>query len=224
MTRPRIHICVLTAFSLLAIAGLSVAVCQLWNEVVPLRSEVQLLRKQMGHLTIENSDLPHAIVVATDEPDTWRWRAYLPPLPFGKYLVNCTPGLFPPVTEENVDAILENLRRTMRNWTINRNDYSPLEGEVAVEAKLIDREGYRYLKVMPVGGQVIGVPDNWRSYEDKTSRLTGLNSDEQTVYFRGEPILLLCLQSKPRLVQDQFGREGPQLQCDTVLMWIHSVD
>jgi hypothetical protein len=107
MTRPRFHICVLTAFSLFSVVGLSVVVVQLWNEVVPLRSEVHLLRKQMGHLTIENPDVPHAIAVKTDEPDTWKWRVYLPPLPLAKYVVSCTPGLHPPVTEKNVDLMLE---------------------------------------------------------------------------------------------------------------------
>lgn len=223
MTRPRYRLCLIIAFSLFTGVGLLVAVVRLWTELVPLRAEVELLRKQMGQLSIENPDLPHAIKVATVQADIWKWRVYLPPLPLAKYVISCTPGLHPPLAEDNVDLMLEDLRRMRSHWAIPSTDYLDLEGEVTIEARIVDHEGYQYLEVLPVGGQVIGVTQDWRSFEDKTARLTGLNEASETVYGRGEPILLLCLQSKPRLVADQYGRGDPQLLSKSVLLWIHSV-
>jgi hypothetical protein len=40
--------------------------------------ELQVLRQETGHLTIEDRTKFHAVAVPMDEPNTWRWRIFLP--------------------------------------------------------------------------------------------------------------------------------------------------
>src|SRR5690349_2881676 len=40
--------------------------------------ELQLLRNETGRLTIDDRSQVHVINVAVDEPDTWRWRLFIP--------------------------------------------------------------------------------------------------------------------------------------------------
>jgi len=75
----RIRFSLLTAILLTTIAAMGVAIWQLSEELQPLRNEVVRLRQEQGRLTITDPNKIYAIRVMTDEPDTWKWRVYLPP-------------------------------------------------------------------------------------------------------------------------------------------------
>jgi hypothetical protein len=165
----RLRFSLLTVLLLTTIIAMAITITLLWCEIGPLRAEVRQLRSQLGELSIVDTETPYAIAIKTEEPDTWKWRVYLPPLPHAEYVLNCNSGLQDPVTSKNVDSLLEQYRRAGRNWSIPNNNQI-LSGEVVIEAKIVDREGYQYLQVLPYGGQVIGMPERWREFEDKPNR------------------------------------------------------
>lgn len=41
-------------------------------------SELRVLREEVGQLTIEDEKKLHAIALDTDEPNSWKWRLYIP--------------------------------------------------------------------------------------------------------------------------------------------------
>jgi len=86
MPRPRISI--LNALLLMTILGMAIVIGRLWREVVPLRSEVQLLRSETGRLSIDDPTKIHAIEVHTNDPMMWKWRVWVPEEMRVKALVN----------------------------------------------------------------------------------------------------------------------------------------
>jgi hypothetical protein len=74
--RPRISI--LTALLLTAILGMAIVLVQLWRSVEPLRAENRRLRSELGYLSILDENKVYATEVASDEPDTHRYRVYIP--------------------------------------------------------------------------------------------------------------------------------------------------
>jgi hypothetical protein len=48
------------------------------QELQVARRELQALRQETGQLTIEDRTKFHAVTVPMDEPNTWRWRVFLP--------------------------------------------------------------------------------------------------------------------------------------------------
>ncbi len=58
--------------------AMAVGLWRLGNEVVPLREEVNRLRREAGHLHIDDPTKLHAIGIETVDRDYWRWRVYIP--------------------------------------------------------------------------------------------------------------------------------------------------
>jgi hypothetical protein len=200
--------------------GLVIAVVSLWREVGPLRAEVANLRAEMGHIRVVDSQRPHGIAIATSEPNSWKWRVYLPPLPYDKYYLNCYSGLEAPITSENVAGIVDRYRRMADQWTVRSLVQAALEGELTIEGKIIERDGHHYLELVPIGGTAVRLDNDWLPLADKTSILGGLSSHGQTELGWGEPVLLLCLQSEPRV--QSTPQRGRWEACLTVMLWIHS--
>ncbi len=74
----RLRFSLLTALLVTTIVALAVLVVAQWREVGPLSTEVQLLRDEVGELSIEDPTRLHAIELATDDRETWRWRVWVP--------------------------------------------------------------------------------------------------------------------------------------------------
>jgi hypothetical protein len=64
----------LLVFAVALIVGLVVNTGRLQEA----EQELQVLRQETGHLTIEDRTKFHAVTVPTEEPNTWRWRIFLP--------------------------------------------------------------------------------------------------------------------------------------------------
>jgi len=62
----------------MTIVAMAVALWRLNSELGPLRNEVRRLRDEGGHLVVEDISKLHAIRVATVQPDTWRYRVWVP--------------------------------------------------------------------------------------------------------------------------------------------------
>lgn len=71
-------------FSLLAFLLAVTVVClavALWNTSTRLNSaesELRKLRNEAGYLTIDDRSKLHAVAIDTGEPNTWRWRMFVP--------------------------------------------------------------------------------------------------------------------------------------------------
>jgi hypothetical protein len=68
----------LTLILVMTIAAMGVGLWRLGREIVPMRRELQTLRAETGHLTIEDPSLIYAIAIPTMEKDVFRWRISLP--------------------------------------------------------------------------------------------------------------------------------------------------
>ena len=240
MLRLRPRFSLLTVILLLTIVGLSIVVVQLWREVAPLQAEVRLLRDQMGQLSVADVDFPNAMRIRMDEPNTWRWRVYLPPLPFDKYHVNCYCGLHSQITAQNVHEVLDKFRRAGPNWRVRVRDEISLERELTIEAKFVSSEGHWRLQLLPLGDVPLALPSvglkaelgmesrsaslqDWLNLKDKSQELNGLNQDRQRVFGWGESMLLLCLQGEPVQLPGAWAKgSAPNPVSDTLLLWIDS--
>ena len=76
--RPRFSI--LTLIGLLTIAAMTLAIWQLYAELVPLREENRRLRDEVGELSIEDDAKFHAILMPQTNPNefTYKWRIWVP--------------------------------------------------------------------------------------------------------------------------------------------------
>lgn len=74
--RPRIS---LLAFLLVAaVICLGISHWQTSRELAQARSELRRLRDEVGYLTIEDKTKFHAVALDSEEPNTWRWRLFVP--------------------------------------------------------------------------------------------------------------------------------------------------
>jgi hypothetical protein len=227
---PRFSLLTLTLLT--AIVALAMTVRSLWREVGPLREQVRHLEVELGHLDVTDAERPHVIAVRTDDPLTWRWRVYLPPLPHGKYHFNFFEGGYQSFTVKNMTALLDRLRRGSPNFEFLGSSAIPLSGELTIEAKLVDRDGHWFLQVPPFGEKRIGaseywkelgVPDRWAASEvvDKASELAGVNTDREMVFGRGDVVPLLILQGPPLPLLDSGQVQGPiEPPLWTFMLWI----
>jgi hypothetical protein len=74
--RPRFSL--LTALLVTTIVALAALVVSQWRAVGPLRAEVRLMRDEVGELSIEDPTKIHAIEMATDDRQVWRWWVWVP--------------------------------------------------------------------------------------------------------------------------------------------------
>jgi hypothetical protein len=231
-TRRPPRFSLLALFLLTTILALTVIVLLLWREVVPLRAQVTRLEADLGHLHVTDEERPHVIAVRTDEPLTWRWRVYLPPLLHGKYHFNFFEGSHVSFTSENLTALLDQLRRGSPNHEFFSNSAVALSGELTIEAKLVDRDGHWFLQVPPFGEKRItipdmwkelGLPDGWAAGEvvDNASEFAGLNTEREMVFGRGDAVSLLILQGPPVPFFDSRPAKGPlEPPLSTLMLWI----
>jgi hypothetical protein len=76
MSRP--HFSLRTFFILIAIIGFAIGSYFFGKRLHDAEREVQRLRNEAGYLTIDDPTQLHVIAVETGEPETWRWRMFIP--------------------------------------------------------------------------------------------------------------------------------------------------
>ena len=63
---------------LMTIVGMAVVLVQLWRESDAQRQEIGRLRAELGYLSIDNENMVYVKQIDVNEPDTRRFRIYLP--------------------------------------------------------------------------------------------------------------------------------------------------
>jgi hypothetical protein len=227
-TRAQSRFSLLTRILVTVIALLAIAMLLLWREV----RHVARLEAELGRLQVTDSERPHVIAVQTNEPLTWRWRVYLPPLLHGKYHFNFHEELFGTFA-------LDRLRRESPQYEFLGRDNLPPSGELTIEAKLVDRDGHWFLEVQPFGEKRLGVSDSWRAllkdlglpdqvldvsaWTDKTDELAGVNIKRQMIFGRGDVVPLLLLEGPPIPISasasNSLGIPRPS-RSPTLMLWI----
>jgi hypothetical protein len=96
---PRISL--LTALLLMTIIGMTIVLAQLWRSVEPLRTENRRFRKELGYLSVIDENKIYATEIASDDPDSHRYRVYIPKT--GSFMlhsrVHTIPGQLPTQTK-----------------------------------------------------------------------------------------------------------------------------
>ena len=74
--RPRISL--VAALMFMAIVGMAIVMVQKWRESDAQRREIGRLRDELGYLSIDNENMIYVKQIDVNEPDTRRFRIYLP--------------------------------------------------------------------------------------------------------------------------------------------------
>ena len=67
-----------TLLIVVAVVGVTVGSYVAGTRLRRAERELQVLREETGRLTIGDRSKIHVINVAVDEPNTWRWRVFIP--------------------------------------------------------------------------------------------------------------------------------------------------
>jgi hypothetical protein len=76
--RKRLQFSLLGVFAATTIAALGISLYLTRSHLHALEAEVRRLRKETGHLSVEDTNKVHVIAVPGAGAMTWRWRVYLP--------------------------------------------------------------------------------------------------------------------------------------------------
>jgi hypothetical protein len=227
---------------LMTCVALGVALWQSRQRIGPLQTEIELLRRELGYLTIAEPAKVNAIQLQTGNPLIWQWRIYLPP--GTRYRIRSSSGFLPdqqgPTLKAWLDAV-EPLREagvaagtipTLRNFWFDRvselgvlADVGPpdLQGEFTLDARLVKVGEEWRLKMQPGKSTPIKQPHgDWLS--DGRMR-GGSNSDvgqtEQKSFAAGERILLVHLR-RPVITErpGSMSATFPTGDADSIVLWL----
>ncbi len=177
---------------LLAVTVICLALSH-WNnslKLVAAMAELRKLRDEVGNLSIEDRSKFHAIAIESDEPNTWRWRMFVPKGVRYQWNISC----------ENISSNIP--PKEAGTVGVSNDSYSDTENEVFVTARL--REGDNGSWTLSVsskigdskhqmyGSRITIPPDKieWRSKTPATSgQVIGSNGTE--VRDPKGPIILL---------------------------------
>ena len=67
-----------TLLIIVAVAGVIIGSYVVGTRLQQAERELRVLREETGRLTIDDRSQVHVINVAVDEPNTWRWRLFIP--------------------------------------------------------------------------------------------------------------------------------------------------
>lgn len=183
----------LTAFALMTIVGLGIAVVLQWRELGPLRAEVRQMRTELGRLSIDDPSQVQAIEVRQPDPNLWRWRVYLPP--GGQYKLCSFGGILPARGSQSNREWLNALKSA--GVGISSSEFSNFkwEDELNFEASLISFDGRWKFETHPGGESRYSLTDNWPA-DIGRYQASDIWETRQRTFSPGEPIVLLYL-AKP---------------------------
>jgi hypothetical protein len=214
--RPRFSL--LNLFLFATIVCLAVA---LWRSQAHLKSvtqEVLRLRAEMGQVYVSDPNKVHAIQVRQTEDGSSRWRLYLPP---GRtFAIHCYCGQYPWLKGQSIEQWLKGV--TAHYYCAGTESGGLLSGELTLDAILVKKNDQWHLQIPPIGEESVYTSDDWLS--DSRTRFTWgkVGASEQSVFERGEPILLECIQKgiMTPLGGSGFSIAPPAGPVDSVVLWI----
>jgi hypothetical protein len=216
--RPRFSL--LNLLVMVSVMGLLLLVIQQWREVEPLRQEVRRLRTELGYLVIEDPTKVYAIraqSIEAIEPNTWRWRLYLPP--GGKYSLNVFSGHISGLVRQPQMKQFEAAKRDGLGKLSSRK----LEaGELKLDIKLVAEGEQWILETVPGGSHRIPQAyAEWLSLRRDAMAIFGV-SQEQKVFENGQPVMLMYI-PRPRFTTNSAGRSVtnlPSRDTDAIVVWL----
>jgi hypothetical protein len=67
-----------TLLILMGVVGVAIGTYVVESKLRKAQRELRTLRNETGHLTVNDRSKVHVIAVDVDEPNTWRWRLFIP--------------------------------------------------------------------------------------------------------------------------------------------------
>lgn len=195
---PRFRFSLLTFLLAATIVGVTVSQWRTSRRLATANSELRQLRDLFGVLSVEDRSKVHAVAIEADEPDTWRWRLFLPK--GARYEWNIAAEGIPQHAPPNTPA-----------WGSASNEpYWQTENEVLVTARLREAEdGDWTLKVTSKIGdsehQMSGI--SLKIPREKMAwRWTSPSTDGMVLGARGQQVLnpkgpIILLQQRGRVNQ-----------------------
>jgi hypothetical protein len=242
MPRLRPRISLRNLLLLMTCVALAVVLRQTRQQIPPIQAEIRLLRMELGFLTIDHPEKITAIKLQTGDPLTWQWRIYLPA--GRKYRLRLASGFLPDEfgpTQKAWNTLVQPLRQTgaaadriptLRKFWFNKilelgapSDIGPaeLQGELILEARVVNESGAWLLKMHPGGEAPILQPNgDWLS--DHRSRSDG-NSDvpmtEQRT-FTADTRVVLARVRRPIITETSgsWSSTSPVGDADSFILWL----
>lgn len=207
----------LTLILLGTIAAMAVTLWRNGEEIVPLRTELMDLRKQLGYFPIEHPDkitIQEADVVTTK---AWRWQMYLPT---GKeFLLHYRTG-------EWDDLDIDRKRSWLAKVSGNGNSFPLPGGRLILEISFEEYDGnwffrHSYHNELQSSSS-LKVTDNWLRDLLLHERFSEVNTAEPVVFEPGVPILLLHIRRNElsRAADGATIAEEVAGPVESVLVWI----
>lgn len=201
--RPRYSL--LNSLLLVAVVALAIVVWRQNQELRPLETEVQSLRRQLGLLTIDDSKKVYGVEVKQAGGYRWQWRIYLPGgRDFWLHMARDVPGKGVP-------------SRSKRAF-LGMN-----EGELTLIAEVRPTEnGERYLYIRSDGNRDSGIKSPYLKVEDSdwvngrsqtSTKVAG--ADGQFSVGPDEPVVLL----RHREVSQRAGEKS-----EGIILWLSDRD
>jgi hypothetical protein len=192
-----------TLLLLMVIAGLGMIVIVQSRRLWQSEKELSQLRDETGRLTVEDRSKVHVIAIPTDEPNTWRWRMFIPK--GARYSWNLAYG----------DIPAEELPRP-RTSSFSNAQRGDFEREVLITSSLRQLEsGDWTLSVgsrigdseAQMGGASVTIPDEAMAWTRTIPSREGsaLGSVGVRTLDPQEPIVLLKWRSGERKPDGRFG-------------------
>jgi hypothetical protein len=216
--RPQFSL--LNLLLLVTLIGLLLLVIQQWREVEPLRQEVRRLRTELGYLVIEDPTKVHAIraqSIEAIEPNTWRWRLYLPP---GEtYSLNVFSGhISGPIRQPQMKQLETAKRDGLGKLTSRKLE----AGELKLDIKLMLEEERWILWTIPGGShRILPAHTEWLSQRRDAMAVYGVGQKQKT-FENGQPVMLMYI-PRPRITKNAAGRSVtnlPSRDTDAIVVWL----
>jgi hypothetical protein len=203
-----------------SIVALALLVIRQWRAVEPLRQEVQQLRTELGFLVIGDPGKVHAIrgrSIEHVEPNTWRWRLYLPQ--GSQYSLNVFSGHLPPRVDKPRLQEFDAAKREGRGKLTSRKLTS---GEFTLDVKLVNAGDRWIFETVPGGShQVKAALGEWLGERDEVRAVFGVGQKQRTKE-RGERMMLMYI-PKPTVRTNEVGSfiaNLPNGDVDGIVVWL----
>jgi len=181
--RPRISL--LAAILLMTIAGMGIVMARNWRESAAQHQEILRLRAELGYLSIDNENLIYAKQIDINEPDTRRFRIYLPKNRKFKLYVRMLSVPGRQANESNSDwlaTVLKTMKKggnqdiqngeftfevqirqnqiPKEHWELHYHEFGTQSNSTAAAPGLTDRRGWTISSDVGLGKQQAMKPDD----------------------------------------------------------------
>ena len=208
----------MTLLLLATIVAMGVTLWRMGHEVVPLRTELRDLRKELGYFLVKQPAKIHVIQVGEASGKTWKWRLHLPANK--TYQLHIGQGLFEDLDQSDKLSWLSFVESRRRGASV------PLPaGQFTLAASLEEYDSkwfFRHAYQNKLQGTIELMPNtDW--FSDLLVHLQhgDANCEEVKLFDASTPVILLHVRKgKIHYEGDQWSVERPVGPTDSLVVWL----